>query len=318
MNPYINFRENDIKSQLIQGIQTKNRRLSVLGQRFEKYIGNAYQADIFFILIDDGHKEVPAHKILLSTASATMSHLMFPICDDNLASKNEAAICSSATSESITKMKISKMSLNSMIELIAYIYTGGLILTKKNAYEILVKSRDFKIIALEAKCVDYLMKHLNGKIVCHLYGFLRRYYDHGWSSERCKKYIQRATKAALASDGLLELNEREMRSIYTLHSLNCMEFDLFAAALNWAKSECARRDIAINTTNKRIVLKNLIKCVRFRSLTLEQFQRCTELEEDFFTPEEITNIETCILNKCKNHNQRFANVASGLFFFCFK
>ena len=76
---------------------------------------------------------------------------------------------------------------------------------------------------------------------------------------------------ALKSDGFVEVDYPTLESVLLRETLNCKEYVVFEAAMNWAGAECVRRDMEPTSANKRNVLGPALYHIRVPTMSLEEY-----------------------------------------------
>lgn len=134
----------------------------------------------------------------------------------------------------------------------------------------LYAAKKYILPQLSKACVSYLETSLSSRNACILLS-QSRLFEEIELMKRCWEVIDAQAEDALCSDGFLEIDFKTLEAILCRETLNVNELCVFNAVCNWAKAECVRRELDPIPENKRIVLGDCLRLVRFPVMSLEDF-----------------------------------------------
>ena len=269
-----------------------------MNKRFEYLVGNSFRSDFKFILVDDDFKEIPAHIIIIISASVELKKMIlgYPFSTEN---------------STTNQMEVDGISSDAFMEILRYIYADSSNIDEYNVYEILTKSNYFGIVGLEGLCIQFLTANLNTNNVCFMFSYFFSFIDYAHMLEKCQTKIQSDGISAFKLDSFVDIPLQVLKKILSFDIIRCAEKDLFELTLQWAAHECSKQNIPSSVENKRKVLNGAEDLLRFSALTLGEFQECLEVDEEFFTPKEIAVIEKNIMSGTRTHAKRLFREYKG-------
>lgn len=241
-----------------------------LSDRFKYLVGNSLHADFAFIIEDD-NVEIPAHKLIVATASPVLHKMVYGT--DTFCSTNS--------------IKVSGITKESFLEILGYIYTDKININNDNVFAILNKANYFGLSFIETKCVNYLKNNLNNETVTWMY---HQTFHSCWSPELlndCLKLIQTDPTSFFTAKEFQSVSADAFKQILKLDAINCTEMDLFEATLKLAKAHCIAAGLEPTGANQRKILDGAEKLLRLETLTKCEYDYCRSLQLDFFSSSEI-------------------------------
>ena len=122
--------------------------------------------------------------------------------------------------------------------------------------------------------MDYLVTDVNSSNVCRLLCGLPVRSCHIQEPkllDRCWNIIDSKTESTLLSDSFTEVDHQTLVQILGRDTLHAKETVVFAAAIRWAKAECARQGRDTSPQQCREVLGEALYLLRFPIMTLGDF-----------------------------------------------
>lgn len=124
---------------------------------------------------------------------------------------------------------------------------------------------------LTCRCEVFMENRLD---IDNVFGILEEAHTYGLTAlkDKCVRFLVENIQGALLSDSFRNICRGCVRSILSIESLNISEEDLFEHILRWAEAECSRKNLPITDHNKRLVLGDTIRLIRFPTMTSRYFQ----------------------------------------------
>ncbi|XP_037037066.1 uncharacterized protein LOC119074858 [Bradysia coprophila] len=250
-----------------------------LSARLENLVGNKYRSDFTFIIEDD-NVEIPAHKLIVALASPVLERIMYG---------NE-------TFRAADSIKVDAISKESFMQILHYIYTDRIHINDDNVFEILHKSNYFGLPGIEIKCLEHLEESLDASTVPWIYHQLFYVFPTCKLLRKCLQYIRIQPLQFFASEYFEKISVDELKSILQMDAINCTEVDLFEAVIKLSRAHCAAIGLEPTGPNQRKVLDGVEKFLRLQSLSEVEFDKCLEIQSDFYSSTEIERIRADIRN----------------------
>lgn len=268
-----------------------------INERFAYLIANPYRSDFKFIIEDDG-VVIPAHKFILSAGSLVLDRIVYG---------NEA-------SESVDNTTVDQISNTAFTEILRYLYTDEANITDANAFEIMIKANYYDLLLLEQKCIEVLQNAIS-RTNCFTY-FSKGYalYGNNPVVKTCLEFIQFAPNVIFKNENFPDLEIYAIIEILRNDVINITEYELYESLLLWATENCKRQEFPDTTENKRDLIKDALKLIRFTTLTADEFTRCLNLPGSVLTPNEITEIKNAITKNQPNAVKREFYSCQGIMF----
>lgn len=259
-----------------------------VGRRLAHLVGNPKYSDFTFRILEDG-KDIPAHKAIISSASLVVEKIV----------TGSLGLAGAVNSTA----EVDDISSANFLEVLRFMYTDQATVTTENAFEILRKANYYGISKLERQCIDILCKSISTDSVWLIYNELFDYYSYEAVVKKCLNFVALSSKTVLDHESFLELNVDPMRQVLSLPATNIGEIDLYKGLLKWATHVCNQEQISVTPENMRKVCNGLEKCIRFATLSMNEFDLCLSFEPTkFLTMKEIEEIRNKI--KCGGDSSR--------------
>uniref|UniRef100_T1JC60 BTB domain-containing protein n=1 Tax=Strigamia maritima TaxID=126957 RepID=T1JC60_STRMM len=234
-----------------------------LAQRAAALFDNEEFSDVTFLVGPDEEKSwrFPAHKLILSISSPVFE-VMFT---SGLLEANKHP-----------EIPVTDVDPTAFENLLRYIYTDAVPLSSiKSALMTLYAAHKYIVTPLVNACTDYLLRMLDAKNVLEVYQCIKLYDEEDSNARlllKCLKTIDESAESVLSSDYFQNLDHDIITMILSRDNLQVKsEITTFYAALNWAAAECRRKKVSLTPGNKRAVLGNTLFCIRFLTMTREEF-----------------------------------------------
>lgn len=239
---------------------------------------NQFLADVQFEFNDD--QILYAHSLILATRSDVF-HEQFKLCDSNV-----KVFC----------MPESK--IEHYREFLKFIYTDDCDVTNDN-YKFLWKiAINHDLNVLKNMCCNHyeLQKKIESVAKKTLSVEYSIYTNSDTIAERFSEIIK--------SDELLTIDKETLETILKINSVDeSNETEVFDAVMKWAEYACIQSNLSVTGANKRNVLGNLIKEIRFQYMTTDEFAACVAKHANVLTSEEITDLLVSISLKQFNKSR---------------
>ncbi|XP_055307600.1 BTB/POZ domain-containing protein 6-B-like, partial [Sitodiplosis mosellana] len=213
---------------------------------------DAATADIQFDFSSaDGKSErVPAHKLLLSTASVVFRNMF----DGTW--KRKKVITIDGTPVAALK------------EFLQIFYLNDIELTSENVIEVIALAKKYGVVECSNICGRFLENNLTDDNECMAYGLAVRF-GHDELKRLCEASISIKAAAVLKSPGFLKCDQKTIGHILKLDTLSCSETDVFNACV-----ECVKATSKQDTLTKEAVQAHLgdsFYDIRFGSMKMDEF-----------------------------------------------
>lgn len=257
--------------------------------RLRGLFNNELYSDFTFIILEDNVR-IPAHKIIVSAASAVF---------ERIACGRTNHFTPNTTAE------VEGISSDSFLEILRYIYTDDLNLTEDNIIDIIKKTNYYGLSHLEVKCKEYLRGILRPTTVCWIYHQLfNEIYCEDLINE-CEAMIQGRPIDFFRSQEFVLCSIDVIKKVLKFDEIWCNEFQIFKYIIEWAKANCEISDIESIPKNWRKILDGADELIRFTTMTMNQFDECLSKADGFLTSGEIDEIKKCIRDGTPKQHTRF-------------
>lgn len=219
-----------------------------------RYLYNNKKMSDFCFIVGPTQTEIPGHKFLFSIVSDVFYEMFYVDQSDCL------------------EINVPDISYFSFMEFLKYIYINDLLLTQKIVMDILQLSVDYKMPDLLRRCIDYLRKNLyirNAMFVLQM----SIKFDLFELKDKCLEVIGLNSEKLFKDLEFLSQEEEIIRVILKTNHFVCSEYQIFEAALAWAKKSCEKHDMPPYAKNLREMMKNCWDCIRFENMSDEQLNR---------------------------------------------
>lgn len=265
-------------NQVLDDEQRGNKKIN---ERFADLVANPYRSDFKFIIEDDDGVVIPAHKFIVGAGSLVLDRIVY----------------GTSASESVDSTVVDQISAAAFIEILRYLYTDEANITDQNAIEIMCKASYYDILLLESKCIDVLLESINRKNCFTFYSKLFTFYSYTSVVKKCLEFIQFAPNCIFSHADFPDLDLAALKEILKNDVINSSEYELYDALLQWANANCMLRELTPTVENKREVMQDGLKLIRFTTLTAEEFSNCLNLAPGLLSVEEINEIQKAISTK---------------------
>lgn len=261
-------------------ISVKNEPISKLGHRLAHLVANPLESDFEFY-IDADVRTVPAHKIIISSASNVLHSIIY---EPTLTSKRDPSVPPPSTCSTTTVYNIST---DAFIVLLQFIYTDSTEQVEAaNAMEILPLSDYYNLPALTNKCVSVILHTMTDDSACELYQSMSKMYSFPEILFSATQWIRFHSSdvflcKAFANTLRIETIKQLFEEMFALNVDD--EVVLFKALILWATAECDRRNVEKNAANFRLVLQHCEDHINFAAMTADEFDKCQQICPDFFS-----------------------------------
>lgn len=225
---------------------------------------------------------IPAHRIIIAASSNVLAAMAFGGLHTN-------------------RINIVEIPSKCISEVLRYIYTDTVDITTENSACIMYAAHKYNIKLLEEKCIKFIESDMKLENACIYFDSL--VFDNE-INDRCMKIIKTQTNKILETNAFLELSLEKLTKLLKCHALNATEVQLYQGMLKWVENACKQDQITPTTQNKRILLQNAERWIRFPAMTLETFSECVRIDSEFLSKIEIGELIMGIFNN-KNESQFF-------------
>lgn len=113
-------------------------------------------------------------------------------------------------------------------------------------------------------------------------------------AQKCLQLIQMQPQlSAFDHSHWTKLDREAVRKILLSDVINCDEYTLFAALLEWLKAKHPN----ISKKQLKLMANDLENCIRWSTLSMDEFERIITLAPEFFSEEEKTDMKQTIGNE---------------------
>ncbi|XP_013771750.1 BTB/POZ domain-containing protein 6-like [Limulus polyphemus] len=236
---------------------------------FEMMLFNSEeQSDVVFLVGEEPDIwRFPCHLHVLSTMSPVFRSL--PIYD--------------FTSSSKVVLTVTDIKPYAFENLLRFLYTKeATFASVEAALHTLYAANKYIVLELSALCFRFLSRNVSEENVLHVFQYMMRNVVTSTHSEltnlqdevmmKCFYLLDEHAETILKSEDFLSLDETTVYDIVSRDNLQLSsERVVFNALLSWACQECKRQRQELTSENKRRVLGQLLYCVRYLVMTLEEF-----------------------------------------------
>lgn len=256
----------------IKSVSTGERNLE---NRLGNLVNNPQCSDVT-ILIEGENVAFYAHRVFLTTDSRVMCQML-----NNSNRKEDPIVITDITSDV-------------MFEVLHYLYTYKTNnLNIGNVSAVMYAAQKYEIISLIEITLQYIIPKLNALNVCVFYED-SLVFDNDEIGKRCEQIISEETAEILQMDSFKAIGFEALTSILLLKSLAVDEVDLFMATMEWAKESCKKANKTIIDGTLRELLRNAENLIRFPTMSIVDFQKCTSKYPHFFNFDELGRIYMAI------------------------
>lgn len=238
----------------------------------EKLYLNEEFADVHFVFVVDGYNQkVPANKANLAVVSPVFRAMFF----GSLPEKGD--------------VKIVDADINAFKQFLQFFYLGEVTVAMENMETVARLADKYDILEHVNACADLFESQLTSDNVCWAYQ-LAVNLNNEKLIKCCEENIIKSSNQVFASDVFKRCDRSILKRILTLR-LKCNEVDVFDACLTWAKHACEQNDSNANdAANLRVELGDVLKLIRFGSMTNDEFLMRYVPLKGLFTSDEFEDI----------------------------
>lgn len=213
-----------------------------------RYLYNNKKMSDFCFIVGPTQTEIPGHKFLFSIVSDVFYEKFY------------------VNDSECLEIYIPDISYFSFMEFLKYIYINDLLLTQKIVMDILQLSVDYKMPNLLRRCIDYLEKNLYIRNALFVLQMSIKF-DLFDLKDKCLEVIGLHWEKLFKDAEFLNQDEELVRLILKTNHFVCSEYQIFEAAMSWAKKMCEKHNMPPYAKNIREVLKDLWECIRFENMS---------------------------------------------------
>ena len=225
------------------------------------------KADVYFIF--ESGERVPAHKLLLSSASDVFETMF------NGSLKEEGDI------------KIVDASIDAFKEFLRFFYFNKIVLTVENVADLMYLGTKYDVKECVAVCAKLLMANITTDNVTNVLG-LAIMYDQKEMLASCESQIRSNTSEVLRSSRFSECERPVFNHILRMDGISGSATDVFAACMSWVKG-ASKQDIVTRDIVKTH-LGELFYALPFGSMTMAEFVNLLPSYGHLFSGEEYNEI----------------------------
>lgn len=258
-------------------------------QKIEKLYLDEKSADVYFIFgIDTENSErVPAHKNILALGSEYFNMLFYgpwPETGD---------------------IHIVDASAGEFKDFLQFFYFSKVRLTPRYLIGIMILCTKYDMCDGTKVCELVLQNVITIDYLCWGYG-IAIFLNQKNLLKFCEEQIKENAVAVLKSTTFFECTREFLAKMLPLILNECSAEEIVDGCMEWAKYECKRNHLVINSKNLRFQFDGLFEQIPFDKLTIEYFSQYISKYPKFFHVKELEHIiQDVALNKsqmieCKN------------------
>jgi len=226
-----------------------------------KLVGNNARSDCTFVVSKGDKKEaIPAHRIVLAASSRLLEAMLYPLKGtDGERAKVSLPVVVQIKDTDPAVFKI----------LLQCLYTDNINLDTGKLPELISLAQKYQIEKLQVACTEFMEKDVSAENVCELFEIAPKLLG---DEEFGLSFIRENTDDVFASEAFLKLSPARLKFLLSDEFLGAEESSIFVALKHWGKHqvEKAGDDMKGSETDKlKVVLKDLITCIRFPVMDLE-------------------------------------------------
>ncbi|XP_031628460.1 BTB/POZ domain-containing protein 3-like isoform X1 [Contarinia nasturtii] len=213
---------------------------------------NEKSADIHFVakLADGKDKRIPAHKLLLTTASDVFAAMFTEFWPE----QNEVKIVDAPAA--------------AFEEFLQFFYLSKVKLTMDNIDKVMYLGDKYNISECMNVCTKYLRQNLSYDNLFLAYELAIRFNQNCLKSF-CELMIAIDTKAILSSNDFLQYDKEIIGYILKMNTLSCTEAELFDAVMAWV--QIASKSLTLTKESVSTHIGDLFYEIRYRSMSFDDF-----------------------------------------------
>ncbi|XP_071794212.1 BTB/POZ domain-containing protein 1-like [Asterias amurensis] len=223
-------------------------------ERFAFMFNNEILSDVHF-LVGKGMntQRIPAHKFVLSVGSAVFD-----------------AMFNGGMATTSNEVELPDVEPAAFLALLRFLYSDEVQIGPESVMTTLYTAKKYAVPALESACVEFLKKNLSADNAFMLLT-QARLFDEPQLANLCLETIDKNTTEGLQAEGFTDIDLDTLTVVLERDTLGIRESKLFSAISRWAEHEAIRQQYPATSENKRKVLGNALKLIRFPLMTVEEF-----------------------------------------------
>lgn len=253
---------------------------------FEKMFSCQVPCDIEFYLESEA-RVVPAHKLIIGTGSEVLHRFVY----------------GSDSIKASSQITLKNISYEQFYEVLQYIYNHKANITIDNAFPIMGAASYLQMNGLQNVCSNILIPTLNLKKACDYYEEFLFKMDNKFT-KHCANVICINGNELIKSKDILKMNKNVLMQLLKMDGFNVdHESTLFKMILDVAANN-SKMD---PTLNCKIFVEEVCKHIRFPTMQANDFIYCINLNKDFFSNKDISDIMMYIALQINNQSS-FSNI----------
>lgn len=227
-------------------------------QKNEFLLDNPLMSDIIFEF-EETTEIIHAHKLILGKSSPVFYSMFY----GQLQERGERVLMADTSRESF-------------LEVLRYLYTDWCLITTENSIEILYLSKKYLIPFLEDEAMIFLRRNVSEETVWPILQ-VSVLCSSSILEELCIDLIGRGTQKVMKYSNFLEISKATLEIFLRIRTVNCCEYEIFNACMNWTKHQCKNNGVEFNYKQRVQYLGDLIKLFKFSTMSVDQLQECLKL-----------------------------------------
>ncbi|XP_041361417.1 BTB/POZ domain-containing protein 2-like isoform X2 [Gigantopelta aegis] len=143
-----------------------------------------------------------------------------------------------------------------------FLYTDDVTIDSDNVMHLLYLAKKYSAGKLEDKCLGFLEISLTAENVWTILE-QAKFFNEDNLHDKCMTYILENGTSAMESPHFLTLSQETVLDVVKSDELQADEKEVFQAAFEWAKHQCEKKHMAINTETLRTQLGDIVQQIRF-------------------------------------------------------
>ncbi|XP_041347836.1 BTB/POZ domain-containing protein 2-like [Gigantopelta aegis] len=189
-------------------------------------------------------KSVQAHRLIVSIRSGVFEAMFYgPLAEQD-------------------EIVIPEVEHDIFEQFLRYLYTDDVTMDGASVMGLLYVSKKYNVKTLEQKCLAYLSSSMTADNACVILE-QAHVFDEQELKEKALTFILENGDAALKSSGVIDLCHECLVKIIQAEELVADEQSVFVAVLAWSESACRKQNKDVTHENRRQVVGEAIKHVRF-------------------------------------------------------
>jgi len=253
--------------------------------------GDEATADVHFVFDGTPAIRLSAHKVVLAGNSSVFETMFFGALPES------------------GDVKIVDVDASIFQTFLQMFYYGGIIVKVDCFDQLLYLLDKYNVAEGLQQCETYLLELLDNGTMCWGYG-LSLLYNLMKLQKYCEEKVQRDTQLILMSDSFASSTEHVVQHIFAMNKLNCTEVNLFEAAIKWidyhmlfddqVNCKCSiesEQSTIAHSLKLQQKVKQLVQYIRFPTMTINELNKCLDMNATLLSAEEEEDIRNYILNK---------------------